>query len=190
MKTIACICASLSLLTSSLFAVNADEFTLSSPDISPNATIPARFEANTFGCHGDNQSPELRWSGAPLATQSYALTVYDPDAPTGSGWWHWMVINIPATTTHLPANAGALGDKGLPPGASQVRIDYGVKAWGGTCPPVGDKPHRYIFTLYALKTAKLEVPAEATAAVGGFMINANAIAKASFTGYYGRAARQ
>ncbi|MDF0535209.1 YbhB/YbcL family Raf kinase inhibitor-like protein [Shewanella yunxiaonensis] len=186
MKISVFICAGVSLLASSLLTVQAKEFSLTSPDITPNGTIPTRFEANTFGCHGENRSPELNWSDAPADTQSFALTVYDPDAPTGSGWWHWMVLNIPANVHHLPANAGAVGDNGLPKGATQVRTDYGVKAWGGTCPPVGDKPHRYIFTLYALKASALELPTDATAALGGFMINANALAKASFTGYYGR----
>ena len=186
MKISMIFCAGLSLLASSLLTVQAKEFSLTSPDISPNGTVPARFEANTFGCHGDNQSPELNWSDAPANTQSFALTVYDPDAPTGSGWWHWMVLNIPSNVHHLAANAGAVGNDGLPKGATQVRTDYGVKAWGGTCPPVGDKPHRYIFTLYALKAPALELPADATAALGGFIINANVLAKTSFTGYYSR----
>lgn len=115
------------------------------------------------------------------------MTMYDPDAPTGSGWWHWMVINIPADVTELAANAGELNSTTLPKGAVQNRIDYGVAAWGGTCPPQGDKPHRYIFTVYALKTAKLDVPVDATAALIGYMIHGNALGKASFTAKYGRA---
>ncbi|HEX8962052.1 MAG TPA: YbhB/YbcL family Raf kinase inhibitor-like protein [Rhodocyclaceae bacterium] len=161
-------------------------FTLSSPDIKAGATIPKRFEFNGFGCSGDNKSPTLKWSGAPSGTKSFAVTVYDPDAPTGSGWWHWVVINLPATTTELPADAGAADGKALPAGAVQVRTDYGQHAWGGVCPPPGDKPHRYIFTVYALKTDKLDVPADATAALTGFMIHANEIGKASFTAKYGR----
>ena len=110
----------------------------------------------------------------------------DPDAPTGSGWWHWSVINIPANVNELATNAGAAGGANLPAGASNVRVDFGVAAWGGVCPPQGDKPHRYIFTVYALKTDKLDIPADATAALAGFMIHANAIGKASFTAKYGR----
>jgi Raf kinase inhibitor-like YbhB/YbcL family protein len=161
-------------------------FTLSSPDIRPNSTIDKKFEFNGFGCSGENKSPALRWSGAPKDTKSFAVTVYDPDAPTGSGWWHWFVVNIPANVTELPADAGAAGGANLPKGASPVKIDYGFAAWGGVCPPPGDRPHRYIFTVYALKTDKLDIPADATAALAGFMTNANAIAKASFTAKYGR----
>ncbi|NMM14193.1 MAG: YbhB/YbcL family Raf kinase inhibitor-like protein [Rhodoferax sp.] len=160
-------------------------FTLSSPDIKANGMIPARFEFNGFGCAGDNQSPALQWRGAPPNTKAFAVTVYDPDAPTGSGWWHWMVINIPAEVSALAANAGAVGGANLPSGASHARIDYGVAGWGGVCPPQGDKPHRYLFTVYALKD-KLEVPADATAALTGFMIHGNSLGKASFTAKYAR----
>ncbi len=165
----------------------AGGFTLSSPEIKAGGTIPKSFEFNGFGCAGDNKSPSLKWSGAPAGTRSFAVTVYDPDAPTGSGWWHWMVINIPADVSELAAGAGAVDSQTLPKGAVQNRIDFGVHGWGGVCPPQGDKPHRYIFTLHALKTEKLEVPADATAALTGYMINANALGKASFTATYGRA---
>jgi Raf kinase inhibitor-like YbhB/YbcL family protein len=116
----------------------------------------------------------------------YALTVYDPDAPTGSGWWHWVVYNIPATVTELPVGAGDQTGKLLPPGAVQGRTDFGTHAFGGACPPKGDKPHRYIFTVYSLKIEKIDVPADSTAALIGFMINANSLGKASFTAKYGR----
>ena len=165
----------------------AADFVLSSPDIKPGSMIDKRFEFNGFGCSGENKSPALQWRGAPADTKSFAVTVYDPDAPTGSGWWHWSVINLPAEVNALAADAGAVGGAKLPAGASHVRIDYGVAGWGGTCPPQGDKAHRYIFTVYALKTAKLEIPADATAALAGYMINANAIGKASFVANYGRA---
>ena len=112
--------------------------------------------------------------------------MYDPDAPSGSGWWHWMVINIPADVTELKPDAGAVGGANLPKGAIHARIDYGVAGWGGVCPPKGDKPHRYIFTVHALKVDKLDVPADATAALTGFMINGNSLGKASFTARYGR----
>ena len=162
-------------------------FTLTSPDIQADAMIDRKFEFDGFGCSGENKSPALKWSGAPKDAKSFAVTVYDPDAPTGSGWWHWFVINIPANVTDLPANAGAVGGAQLPRGASHVRIDYGVAGWGGVCPPEGDPPHRYIFTVHALGTDKLEIPPDATAALAGFMVNANSIAKASFTAKYGRA---
>lgn len=165
---------------------NAAGFELVSPDIKAGGQIDKAFEFNGFGCSGENKSPALQWRGAPAGTQSFAVTVYDPDAPTGSGWWHWSVINLPADVTSLKADAGAAGGAKLPQGASHIRIDYGVAAWGGMCPPPGDKPHRYIFTVHALKTDKLNVPADATAALAGYMINANALDKASFTATYGR----
>ena len=126
------------------------------------------------------------WNGAPAGTQSYALTVYDPDAPTGSGWWHWVAINIPATANSLVKGAGTADGKAMPAGSQQVRTDFGAFGFGGACPPVGDKPHRYIFTLYALKVPKLEVAADSTAALAGFMIHGNMLAQTSFTAYYGR----
>jgi hypothetical protein len=167
-------------------SAKAAEFTLSSSEIRANAMIPQSFEFNGFGCTGKNKSPALNWSGAPKGTKSFAVTVYDPDAPTGSGWWHWVVIDIPADVTGLAPGAGALNSTTLPKGAVQVRIDYGVNAWGGPCPPPGDKPHRYVFTVHAVKAEKLEIPPDATAALAGFMINANSLGKASFTARYGR----
>lgn len=165
---------------------HAAGFKLESSDIKANSTMNKKFEANVFGCGGENKSPALKWSGAPKDAKSFAVTVYDPDAPTGSGWWHWSVINIPATVTELKPDAGNASNANLPQGARQVRIDYGTAAWGGACPPQGDKPHRYVFTVHALKTDKLDIPADATAALAGFMINANAIGKATFTAKYGR----
>jgi len=163
-------------------------FTLSSTDFQPDSLMPKSFEFNGFGCSGENKSPVLKWSGAPREAKSFAVTVFDPDAPTGSGWWHWFVIDIPASVTELPSDAGAIGGAKLPRAARHVRIDYGFDGWGGPCPPPGDKPHRYVFTVYALKVDKLDIPADATAALAGFMVNANAIAKASFTARYGRPA--
>lgn len=172
-----------------LFAVNvrAAEFTLKSMDVAPNATLTSTQVYNGFGCMGNNMSPQLSWSGAPAGTQSYALTVYDPDAPTGSGWWHWVLIDIPASTTSLPAGAGAADGKAAPKGSRQIRTDFGTPGFGGPCPPVGDKPHRYVFTIYALKLPKLsDVPDSATAALAGYMIRGNMLGQASFTAYYGR----
>jgi Raf kinase inhibitor-like YbhB/YbcL family protein len=179
------------LLTAAVLAlaaggVQAAGFKLESPDIKPNGMLDKKFEANVFGCGGENKSPALKWSGAPKDTKSFAVTVYDPDAPTGSGWWHWSVINIPGNATELKPDAGNASNANLPAGARQVRIDYGVAAWGGACPPPGDKPHRYVFTVHALKTDKLDIPPDATAALAGFMINGNSLAKASFTARYGR----
>lgn len=175
------------VLTSLSTLTYAAAFKLSSPELKANSMMSKKFEFNGFGCTGENQSPALKWHGAPKGTKSFALTVYDPDAPTGSGWWHWVVINIPATVHELPGNAGVVNSTTLPAGAVQGRTDFGVAAWGGPCPPKGDKPHRYIFTVYALKTDKLEVPADATAALTGYMIHSNILGKASFTAKFGRA---
>ena len=165
---------------------HAAGFALSSPDFKAGAMLDKKFETNVFGCSGENKSPALKWSGAPKGTKSFAVTTFDPDAPTGSGWWHWTVVNIPATVTELKPDAGAAGGANLPAGASQVRTDYGTAAWGGTCPPQGDKPHRYVFTVYALKTDKLELPADASPALAGFMIKANSLGQATLTARYGR----
>jgi len=153
-------------------------FTLTSPDVKPGATLAARHVFNSFGCSGQNVSPALRWSGAPAGTKSYAVTAYDPDAPTGSGWWHWVVYDIPASTTSLAAGSAGGGKEG--------NTDFGSKGYGGPCPPPGDKPHRYVFTVFALKTDKLDVPANATAAMVGFNLNANKLASATLTALYGR----
>jgi Raf kinase inhibitor-like YbhB/YbcL family protein len=161
-------------------------FKLESPDIPADSLIDPKFEFNGFGCTGENKSPLLRWSGAPQGTKSFALTVYDPDAPTGSGWWHWCLIDIPANVSELKPDAGNVSGANLPPGAKHVRIDYGVAGWGGPCPPPGDPPHRYVFTVYALSVDKLDIPSDATAALAGFMINANCIGKGTFTAKYGR----
>lgn len=168
-------------------SAQADQFKLSSDDIKPNATIADEQVFAGFGCSGKNISPALKWSGAPKGTQSFALLVHDPDAPTGgAGWWHWVIANIPADTTGLAKSAGNAGGA-LPKGAVQINTDFGGPGWGGPCPPVGDKPHRYNFTLHALKVDKLDLPAGASASLAGYMINAHSIGKASLTGKYGRA---
>jgi Raf kinase inhibitor-like YbhB/YbcL family protein len=160
-------------------------FRLQSPTVAPDGMLSNDQVYSGFGCSGKNISPALSWKGAPRATKSFAVTVYDPDAPTGSGWWHWVVYNIPADVSELPAGAGNADGK-LPTGAAQGHTDFGTSGFGGACPPAGDKPHRYIFTVYALKTEKISVPDEASAAMVGFMIHANSLAKASLTARYGR----
>jgi hypothetical protein len=178
--------ATLATLAVALTSAQAAGFTLSSPTIEPGSMLTEAQVFSGFGCSGKNISPALKWSGAPAGTKSFALTVYDPDAPTGSGWWHWVVYNIPATATELPEGAGTADGKGLPAGSVQGRTDFGAPGFGGACPPAGDKPHRYIFTVHALKTEKIEAPADASAALIGFMINANRLGQASFTAKYGR----
>jgi len=165
-------------------AAAADKFRVWSTSIPKNHVLSNAQVFNGFGCKGDNISPALAWKGAPAATKSIAITVYDPDAPTGSGWWHWIVYNLPPTTTSLDEGAGS-GKASLPAGAGQGRNDYGQSAFGGACPPPG-KPHRYIFTVFALKTDKIDVDANASAALIGFMLNANKIATARMTAHYGQ----
>jgi len=164
----------------------AATFRLESPELQPGGRFEPRHVFNGFGCTGGNVSPALKWTGAPAGTRSFALTVYDPDAPTGSGWWHWLIYDIPAATAALAAGAGDPAGGKAPPGTVQARTDYGKPGFGGPCPPAGDKAHRYVFTLYALKVDKLGVDTGASAALIGYTLNANSIDKASFTVYYGR----
>jgi Raf kinase inhibitor-like YbhB/YbcL family protein len=114
------------------------------------------------------------------------VTVYDPDAPTGSGWWHWVVFNLPADTRSLEAGAGDPAANKMPAGAVQSRTDFGKTGWGGPCPPQGSRPHRYVFTVHALKIEKIELDENAPAAMVGFMINANELARASITARHSR----
>jgi Raf kinase inhibitor-like YbhB/YbcL family protein len=160
-------------------------FTLTSPDIANGKTIPETQVFNSFGCAGHNVSPALSWSNVPAGTKSFALLVHDPDAPTGSGWWHWVVYDIPGNVRSLPADAGD-PKKNLMPGATvQGRTDFGTSGYGGPCPPPG-KPHHYYFSLYALKVPKLDVPADATAALIGFNVHATSLGEAQIMGLYGR----
>jgi Raf kinase inhibitor-like YbhB/YbcL family protein len=168
-------------------ATGGGQFTLSSSDFSPGGKLADEQAFDGMGCTGRNLSPELRWSNAPAGTKSFALMLHDPDAPTGgAGWWHWIAFDIPATVTELAKGAGKPDGSAMPRGAQTVANDYGQPGYGGPCPPEGDKPHRYVFTVYALKVDKLGVPKDANASTAGFMINANAIGKASVTGMYGR----
>jgi Raf kinase inhibitor-like YbhB/YbcL family protein len=164
----------------------AQKFSLTSSDVHAGQKIAAAQVFSGMGCTGSNVSPALAWTGAPAKTKSFAVTVYDPDAPTGSGWWHWVVYNLPATVTKLPAGAGDASKHLLPAGASQGNTDFGSAGYGGPCPPAGDKPHHYHFTVYALDTDKLDIPANATAAYVGFNVHGHLLAKAEFVALYGR----
>jgi len=138
-----------------------------------------------FGCAGGNKSPHLRWSGAPAGTRSFAVTLYDPDAPTGSGFWHWLVVNIPGDVTELAVGAGSRGGH-LPAGALQTRTDFGAPGYGGPCPPAGDHPHRYLFSVFAVKAERLDVNPDSSGAVVGFNLHFNMMAKAAIMGLYKR----
>lgn len=156
-------------------------FYLSSADIRGQITNNQVY--NSFGCNGKNVSPQLSWENAPAGTKSFAVTAYDPDAPTGSGWWHWLVFNIPNSVAQLKTGAS---NSTMPTAAIESTNSYGSKGFGGACPPQGDKPHRYIFTVFALNIEKIEQTADARPELVGFFLNSHVIAKASILAYYGR----
>ncbi len=165
----------------------AHAFEANSPDVSADKPIGEKFVYNSFGCNGENVSPEIVWGDPPAGTKSFAVLVHDPDAPTGgAGFWHWLVVDIPASARSLPQGAGSADGKKLPAGARQLDNDFGDAAWGGPCPPKGGGAHRYNFTVYALSVDKLDIPAHAKTAVVGFTVNKNALAKATVTARYGR----
>lgn len=156
----------------------AQEFIVTSAD-ARDGTLPMRHFAHIFGCKGDNVSPEISWHGAPAETQSFMVTIYDPDAPTGSGWWHWVVADIPASVTSLRQGAGTDAAL-LPPGAVQLSTDIGTPGYGGPCPPVGET-HRYLITVKALDVARLDLPPHATGALAGLVSNMHSLAQATLT---------
>lgn len=167
-------------------ATIASPFSLTSPQITENTTLPQSMVFQGFSCEGGNQSPELSWTGAPAGTKSYVITMYDPDAPTGVGWWHWLLFNIPADTHSLPQDAGNPAANLLPVGSQQGYTDYGSSEYGGACPPVGDTPHRYIVTVYALDVDNLPTGPETTGAKLAFLMRGHILAEATITGRYGR----
>src|SRR5258708_14934291 len=151
-------------------------FRLWSNDRKEGARMPEAQVFNGMGYSGGNRSPHLAWDGAPEGTKSFVVTAYDPDAPTGSGWWHWVVVNIPATAKELPAGSG--NGKGLPAGALQTRTDFGAPGYGGAAPPPGP-PHPYIFTIHALKVERLDVTNQYTAGVSRFIGNMDRLGTAT-----------
>ncbi len=158
--------------------VVADTFQLSSPHIAEGTQLDAAQVFQGFGCEGGNIAPTLAWTGAPEGTESFAVTVYDPDAPTGSGWWHWFAFNIPADVSELPSGAA------VPTGVVELTNDYGAEGFGGACPPPGEV-HRYNFTVHALGTT-LELDDSVSNAMAGFMVNANSLASSTITAVYNR----
>lgn len=162
------------------------ELVLTSPQLQPGGHFKTAQVFFGFGCTGGNISPALHWEGAPKGTKSFAVTVYDPDAPTGSGWWHWLIFNIPTNVSHLPENAGNPTSGSAPEGSIQSMTDFGKPGYGGACPPVSDKAHRYQFRLFALDIEKLPLDSHATGAMVGFYLNQHVLAKATLTVYYSR----
>lgn len=170
----------LALIAASAFASTAaNALELTSTDIHEGQLMAKEFVYNGFGCDGGNVSPQLAWNDVPAGTKSFAITAFDPDAPTGSGWWHWSAVNIPANVTEL-----AKGVDMEKVGALELRNDYGQHAFGGVCPPKGAGMHRYQFTVFALPTEKLELDANASPALAGFMLNSMALEKSTLTATY------
>ncbi len=156
------------------------QMSLQSNDVAEGATLSNAQVFNGFGCEGENISPQLSWEGVPAGAKSLAITMYDPDAPTGSGWWHWVVFNLPVETKSIETGAA------MPKGAIQSRTDFGSTGYGGACPPEGNTPHNYIFTLHALNVEKLDLDENASGAMVGYFLNAHSIEKTSITAKYGR----
>jgi Raf kinase inhibitor-like YbhB/YbcL family protein len=174
------------IVAASLFvACPAFSFELSSPNIRQGATLNSAQVGNAFGCKGGGASPALSWKNAPAGTKSFAVSLYDPDAPTGSGWWHWTVFDIPATASSLSEGAGTEDGKSLPPGTKQGHNDAGVSAFMGVCPPPGPA-HRYVLTITALKVDQLGLSSSASGAMIGFLTKANALDSASITATFGQ----
>jgi len=172
------------IMVSTTFLVGQSTFTLTSKTLGGQTTKLEEF--NGFGCDGKNQSPQLSWANAPEGTKSFAITMYDPDAPTGSGWWHWLVFDIPVDVNELVANAGNPASGLTPKGVIQSITDYGAKGYGGPCPPEGHGWHKYEITVYALSTDKLGLDENTNAAIVGYYLGNNTLAKASIVSYYKR----
>lgn len=180
-RVMLCIIGSVIALGGTAVAALQPVFRLTSPDLPSGRFILEQYVANEFGCHGGNQSPALQWSGAPDGTKSFAVTMYDPYKPPVSGWWHWIVYDLPATTVGLPRQAGAAGGAGLPSGAKQGLPDGDAPQphYYGPCPDQGDPPHHYVITVYALSVDHLDVPSTATAADVDYVIAGKRIGTAS-----------
>jgi Raf kinase inhibitor-like YbhB/YbcL family protein len=162
----------------------AAEFMLNSTEVKSGS--PMSIAQAFTDCKGQNISPALTWSGEPPGTQSFAVTIYDPDARAGAGWWHWMVFNIPPSVHGLAAGAGSDGSRDLPVGAGQGRNDFGVSQYSGPCPPVGDHAHHYEITVYAVKAPHLPLDSSASGAAVSAQLSANTLATAKIVGRYER----
>lgn len=157
-------------------------FTLTSPDFAEGEMLPQWARSGIAGAGGEDRSPTLHWDGAPSGTRSFVLTMYDPDAPTGSGWWHWAVYNLPAKLSALPQDAGNPEAGLLPPGAVTLPNEVRLERYLGAAPPAGHGEHRYVFTLSALDVERLELPDGATPAALGFAMRDHIVARAQLTG--------
>jgi Raf kinase inhibitor-like YbhB/YbcL family protein len=184
----------ITLVVITLFVLNAAHatpagtFQLTSPDLPVGQPIPAPFIGHDFGCSGPGLSPALIWKNEPKGTKSFAITMFDSFRPPASGWWHWLVYNLPATTHSLPRDAGALDSKNLPVGANQGHPDGEApqSRYYGPCPDVGDQPHHYIITVYALSVDHVDIPITATGAQIDYVISGKTLAKATLDRTYAR----
>ncbi len=165
-------------------AVPAKALTLTSGDIRDGARVPQ--QQIYTGCGGGNVSPELSWNGAPANTKSFALTVFDPDAPHRGGWWHWIALGIPASQHHLARGAGTVAGGTMPKGTVQGTNDFGEIGYDGPCPPKGNRPHRYQFVLWALDTTVVPFSADVKGPAAAMWLMEHTIAKATMTPVYGR----
>jgi len=164
----------------------APPLTVTSDDMVHGAPVPNEHLADQMGMTGDNLSPHVRWADAPPETRSFAVTCFDPDAPTGSGFWHWVVFDIPASVTELPRGAGSGSMEGLPEGAKHARNDTGAPGYFGPAPPPGHGDHRYVFTVHALSVPKLGPDESATPAFVGFNLTFNTVARGVLVPVFGR----
>jgi len=168
-------------------SAHASEFRLDSSEVKTGTPLAQTFVFNNgASCQGENRSPSLSWSGAPQGTKSFAITLFDPDARKGAGWWHWTVANIPASVTTLAADAGNKDGSKLPAGAVQGRNDFGYAGFGGACPPKGDKPHHYHFKVWALKSDHLPIDNHSDKGAVSAILNANKLATAEIVPIYGQ----
>ena len=164
--------------------VRAGDFVLTSPDVTEGRSITEAYVYS--GCGGGNLSPALQWRGAPAGTKSFVVTLFDPDVPSGSGWWHWVLYNLPASADRLARGAGDPARQLLPLGATLGRTDFGSTSYGGPCPPNGDRAHHYIFTVHALDVPSLPVRNGASAAMVGYNVHIHELAAAKLTAVYAR----
>jgi Raf kinase inhibitor-like YbhB/YbcL family protein len=158
-------------------------FAVESDDLTDGGTVPEANRHTSIG--GGDRSPHLRWSGHPEGTKGFVVTCFDPDAPTGSGFWHWALVNVPASITELPSGAGAPDGSGLPAGAFHARNDFGADGYGGSAPPPGDRAHRYLFAVHAIDTERLDVEPSCPPAQVGFNLTFHTLARATLRATFG-----
>ena len=168
------------------FLPEVPALTVTSADVADGRSLPLAQVSGLLGAGGEDISPQLAWSGAPVGTRSFAVTCFDPDAPTGSGYWHWAVCDVPADLTELAANAGAPGGSNLPAGARMLRNDASLAQYVGAGPLPGHGPHRYVFAVHAVDVPSLDLPTDATPAVLGFNLFFHTLARGFIVPTYER----